>query len=541
VSRLRVTDRAAALAPLLAAAAGLALLVAHPPLGWWPTSFLAPPLLLAALWADQLAAADADRGVRAFRLGGLFGLVAFAPMLSWLIMPAGYVGWGLLVAVQVVWFGLLAVLMRPFLGHPLSALALAALWTGIDAWRAIVPLNGFEWGAIAYAHVDGSWMLPVARIVGGRGITFLVVLIGAAAAVVLRATWRSVRERGDESVEVALRSTNGPIALLVGGLLVSVLATVEPPPATGSLDVLAVQGNDVRHWERNAPDPDPPLRIASALRDETLAAVARDGAPELTIWPESSLDRDPFTDRGAPLGALAGEAAGAAGSLLTGVTLDGPDRTSERYVAAMLLQDGLQETDRYVKRRLVPFGEYIPFRPLLDWFPPLDQIPRDTLPGEGPQTIDLPGGVRAAVIICFETKFMDIVRSNIRAEGEPAQILLTLTNDASFGDSAEPPQHLAQTRLRAVETGRWAVHAALAGGSAFVDPTGELAQVTELFTVDSIRAEVPLVDGLTPYLVIGDVVGWLTRLSVVLAAGAAVVAVRRGRPASESELTASGR
>jgi apolipoprotein N-acyltransferase len=541
VSRLRVTDRSAAFAPLLAAAAGLALLVAHPPLGWWPTSFLAPPLFLGALWADQLAAADAERGIRAFRLGGLFGLVAFAPMLSWLIMPAGYVGWGLLVAVQVVWFGLLAVLMRPFLGHPLSALALAALWTGIDAWRAIVPLNGFEWGAIAYAHVDGSWMLPVARIVGGRGITFLVVLIGAAAAVVARATWRSVHERGDESVEVALRSTNRPIALLVGGLLVSVLATVEPPPSTGSLDVLAVQGNDVRHWERTAPDPDPPLRIASALRDETLAAVARDGAPELTIWPESSLDRDPFTDRGAPLGALAGEAARAAGSLLSGVTLDGPDPTSERYVAATLLQDGLQETDRYVKRRLVPFGEYVPFRPLLDWFPPLDQIPRDTLPGEGPQTIDLPGGARAAVIICFETKFMDIVRSNIRAEGEPAQILLTLTNDASFGESAEPPQHLAQTRLRAVETGRWAVHAALAGGSAFVDPTGELSQVTELFTVDSIRAEVPLVDGLTPYLVIGDVVGWLTRSSVLLAAAAAVVAVRRGRSASESELTPSGR
>jgi apolipoprotein N-acyltransferase len=541
VSRLRVTDRSAAFAPLLAAAAGLALLVAHPPLGWWPTSFLAPPLFLGALWADQLAAADAERGIRAFRLGGLFGLVAFAPMLSWLIMPAGYVGWGLLVAVQVVWFGLLAVLVRPFLGHPLSALALAALWTGIDAWRAIVPLNGFEWGAIAYAHVDGSWMLPVARIVGGRGITFLVVLIGAAAAVVARATWRSVHERGDESVEVALRSTNRPIALLVGGLLVSVLATVEPPPSTGSLDVLAVQGNDVRHWERTAPDPDPPLRIASALRDETLAAVARDGAPELTIWPESSLDRDPFTDRGAPLGALAGEAARAAGSLLSGVTLDGPDPTSERYVAATLLQDGLQETDRYVKRRLVPFGEYVPFRPLLDWFPPLDQIPRDTLPGEGPQTIDLPGGARAAVIICFETKFMDIVRSNIRAEGEPAQILLTLTNDASFGESAEPPQHLAQTRLRAVETGRWAVHAALAGGSAFVDPTGELSQVTELFTVDSIRAEVPLVDGLTPYLVIGDVVGWLTRSSVLLAAAAAVVAVRRGRSASESELTPSGR
>ncbi len=541
MSRLRVTDRASALAPLLAACAGVALLAAHPPLGWWPTSFLAPPLLLAALWSDDLAARASGRGVRAFRLGGLFGLAAFGPMLSWLIMPAGYVGWGLLVAVQVVWFGLLAVLMRPLMHHPLAPLALAALWTGIDAWRAIVPLNGFEWGAIAYAHVDGSWMLPLARIVGGRGITFLVVLIGAAAAVVARATWRSVRERGDESVEVALRSTNGLIALLVGGLLVSVLATVEPPPETGSLDVLAVQGNDVRHWERTAPDPDPPLRIATALRDETLAAVARDGAPELTIWPESSLDRDPFTARGTELGALADDAAASVGSLLTGATLDGPDPATERYVSAVLLQDGLTPTDRYDKRRLVPFGEYIPARPLLDWFPPLEQIPRDTLPGEGPQTIELPGGVRAAVIICFETKFMDIVRSNIRAGEAPAQILLTLTNDASFGESAEPAQHLAQTRLRAVETGRWAVHAALAGGSAFVDPGGEVAQVTDLFTVDSLRAEVPLVEGLTPYLMIGDVVGWVTRAIVIAAAGLAVVAIRRRSSTSESELTPSGR
>jgi apolipoprotein N-acyltransferase len=536
-----MTARASAIAPLLAAGSGLALLVSHPPVGWWVASFLAPPLLLAALWLDRQAAERSGRGVRAFRLGGLMGVVAFAPMLSWLIMPAGYIGWGLLVGVQVVWFGLLAALMRPFIDHTLAPLALAFLWTGIDAWRAVVPLNGFEWGAIAYAHVDGSWMLPVARIVGGRGITFLVVLIGAAAAVVARATWRSVRERGDASVEVALRSTNGPIALLVGGLLVSVLATVEPPAETGSLEILAVQGNDVRHWERSEPDPDPPRRIATALRDETVAAVERDGAPELTIWPESSLDRDPFGDRGASLGALADDAARSVGALLTGATLDGPDPTRERYVSAVLLQDGLRPTDRYDKRRLVPFGEYVPARALLDWFPPLDQVPRDTLPGEGPQTIELADGVRAAVIICFETKFMDIVRSNIRADGDPAQLLLTLTNDASFGDSAEPAQHLAQTRLRAVETGRWAVHAALAGGSAFVDPTGELSQLTELFTIDSIRAEVPLVDGLTPYLRIGDVMGWLSRLTVVLAAGVVMVAVRRGRSAPESELEPSGR
>lgn len=537
-----MTHRSAAIAPLLAAAAGLALLSAHPPFGWWATSFLAPPLLLAALWADQRAAEADGRGVRAFRLGALFAVAAFAPLLSWLIMPAGYVGWGLLVGVQVVWFGLLAAVMRPFIDHALAPLVLALLWTGIDAWRAIVPLNGFEWGAIAYAHVDGSWMLPVARIVGGRGITFLVVLIGASAAVVARSTWRSVRERGDDSVEVALRSTNGPIALLVGGLLISVLATVEPPAETGSLEVLAVQGNDVRHWERTSPDPDPPLRITTALHDETLAAIARDGAPDLTIWPESGVDRDPFGDQGRVLGELAGEAAAASGELLTGVSLDGiEDPSTQRLIGALLLEDGFTETDRYLKRRLVPFGEYIPQRRLLEWFPPLDQVPRDAQPGEGPQTLELASGVRAAVIICFETKFMDIVRSNVRAEGDPAQILLTLTNDASFGDSPEPAQHLAQTRLRAVETGRWAVHAALTGSSAIVDPHGAVTQATSLFTIDSIRADVPLVDGLTPYLVVGDVVGWLSRGAVLLGAVAAVVAMRRDRRGSESELVASGR
>jgi len=106
-----------------------------------------------------------------------------------------------------------------------------------------------------------------------------------------------------------------------------------------------------------------------------------------------------------------------------------------------------------------------------------------------------------------------------------------LTNDASFGDSAEPAQHLAQTQLRAVETGRWFVHAALSGSSAFVAPDGSVEQPTALFTVDSIRTEVPLVSGLTPYLAVGDVVGWATRIAVLLAAALVVHLTLRGRRA----------
>ncbi len=514
--------RAQLLAPALAALAGLAGLLAHPPVGWWPTTFLAPGFLIAALWLDADARSAEGRRPRAARLGGLAGAVTFAPMLSWLILPADYIGWGLLVAVQVAWMALLAVLLTPFLQGRWLPLIGAVVWTGIDAWRAIWPLGGFEWGAIAYAHVDGSWMIPVARLVGGRGITFLVVVMSIAGAMVIRQTWVSVRGRGDSPMEQALSATTWPIAWLVGGLVVSVLAVVDPPPEDGQLDILAVQGNDRRHWEDPSPDPDPPLRITTAMRDETLSAIERDGTPDLTVWPESSIDRDPYSDRGAELGQLAGDAAEAAGTLVTGVTLDGPDPEINRYVAAIVLEDGLDETDRYVKRRLVPFGEYIPARSLLDWFPPLDQVPRDAIPGEGPQTLEVgDDDIPVSIIICFETKFQALTRDNVLGDGDtgPTELLLTLTNDASFGDSAEPDQHLAQSQLRAIETGRHVVHAALTGSSAFVDPDGGVEHATDLFTVDSIRAEVPLVQGLTPYLVIGDVVGWLTRAGVI-AAGA---------------------
>jgi apolipoprotein N-acyltransferase len=513
----------ALLAPALAGASGLALLASHPPVGAWPLTFVAPGLLLASLWVEDDDARAQGRRPRAARLGALAGLSTFAPMLSWLVLPAGVVGWGLLVAVQAGWAALLAVLLRPALAWRTLPLVTAVVWTGIDAWRAVWPLNGFGWGAIAYAHVDGSWLLPTARILGGRGITFLVVLISAAGAVAIRMAAGALRGRAEGDLEHDLdHRTRVPLSFLVGGLLASVLLTVEPPPATGSLDILAVQGNDVRHWELDEREPDAPLRITTALRDASLAAIAADGPPDLTVWPESSVDRDPWTTRGAPLGALAGEVAAASGRLLTGASLDGPDPATERLIAALLLEDGFHEVDRYVKRRLVPFGEFIPLRRWLDWFPPLEQIPRDARPATEPQVLEVAPGVRAAVVICFESVFTEVVRSNVLAGEAPAQLLLTLTNDASFGDSAEPAQHLAQSQLRAVETGRHVVHAALSGSSAFVTPDGQLQQATEVFTVDTIRAEVPLVEGLTPYLRSGDVLGWVTRFLVLVMAAVAV-------------------
>jgi apolipoprotein N-acyltransferase len=521
-----VTPRAAAaLAPALAAASGLAMLASHPPVGWWWTTFLAPPLLLSALAADARDAEASGRGVRAFRLGGFAGLVFFLPLLSWLILPAGYVGWGLLALVQSIWFGLLGVVLRPFLAHRLLPVVVAVAWTGVDAWRAIVPLNGFEWGAIHYAHVDGSWMLPVARLVGGRGITFLVVLIGAAGYVVVAETVRGLRARESGPVEYAVAGTRGPVLVLVGALLVSIVATIEPPAETGNLDVLVVQGNDIRHWEEEVSDAS--FRISSQMRDRTVDAVGEGPPPDLTVWPEASIDTDPFSERGERFLPLLQEAAATSRFLLAGMNIDGPQPQENFHRTQLLVDSDAETVGRYDKRRLVPFGEYIPMRNLLGGLPPLQQVPRDIIPAPAPHSV-IVDGVAVAVVICFETLFSEVTRSNVLASDEPAGVIVAATSDASFGDSAEPYQHLAQSQLRAVETGRWVVHGALSGSSAFVDQRGGVHDATPLFTQAAIRRDVPTVAGMTPFLVIGDVLGWATRGLVLALAVVALLATRRG-------------
>ena len=522
-------------APLFAAASGLALVGAHPPVGWWWLTFLHPLLLVAALWCARSDEASGRPSVgQALQVGLVAGLVAFGPMLSWLIVaPAGVLGWSLLVAVQGAWYGVLAVLLSRFLDRPWFPLIAAALWTGVEAWRGIIPLNGFEWGSIAYAHVDASWMLPLARLVGGRGITFLVVLISVGAAVAVRITFAGVRRDGLQAMEEILGAARLALGLTVGGLLVSIMATIGPPPEDGDhLDILVVQGHDIRQWEESVADR--PLHVTTNMRNQTLAAIDEGGVPDLTIWPESSIDQDPTGARGERLAPIAEQAIEAAGEVIAGVTLDAPDDDSERYITAVRYEDELVEQERYVKRRLVPFGEYIPGRAFLEWFPPLDQVPRDARPGDAPSHLTTATGVRAAIIICFETLFTDVARQNVMAGEQPAQMLFSLTNDASFGDTAEPAQHLAQVQLRAVETGRWAIHASLSGSSAFVDPEGQVYDATELFVVDSIRREVPTVTAVTPYLIVGDVLGWLTRLFVLGAAGLSAVGWRRSRSAASS-------
>ncbi|MGH3443191.1 MAG: apolipoprotein N-acyltransferase [Nitriliruptorales bacterium] len=493
--RLRLT---AALG--LALAAGLVAWAAHPPVAWGQLSLLVVPLLLAATALLD----DGRRGWWGALPGVVAGLAAFLPMISWLIAPAGYLAWSLLAAVQAVWYGLATLLLRPVVRRAWLVVATPVVWTGMEVWRGRVPLSGFSWGDLAYAHADGSWLLPVARVVGATGLTFTLVLLGA---LVFRAAW---------VLWTAADRPGWAAGIPAGAALVLALAAALLPPAppepTGELDVLAVQGNDFESFAGSGREED--RAIAAAHVELTRRSVEELGQPDLTIWPESSIDRDPFRPSGEDLRPFVEEAVALLeGDLLFGAVLDGPEPSRQFVNSVLLVDDDLTVVDRYEKLRYVPFGEYVPWRSVLEpLFPALQQVPRDGVPGEGHTAVrgaDTPVGV----VICFETLFPELVRGNVLA-GD-AGLIVAVTNDASFGRSPESDQHVAQSRLRAVENGRWVIHSAISGGSALIDPYGRVVEETALFERDTIRRRVPTISGRTPYLAAGDIVGGVSRWAFV--------------------------
>ena len=166
---------------------------------------------------------------------------------------------------------------------------------------------------------------------------------------------------------------------------------------------------------------------------------------------------------------------------------------------------------RYDKRHLVPFGEYVPLRSLLFFFSKFVEGIGDFESGTGPWTLPFPHQIREnheirfGVPICFEVIFPDLVRQFVK---DGADFLVTITNDAWFGDSIAPYQHFGMVVLRAVENRVAFARAANTGISGFIAPDGRILKATPIFTQQSVTGTIPLRTTITFYTKYGDVFAW---------------------------------
>jgi apolipoprotein N-acyltransferase len=235
------------------------------------------------------------------------------------------------------------------------------------------------------------------------------------------------------------------------------------------------------------------------------------------IFPESSLDDDPRHDPWLAQ-SLAATATRLHSAVLANAVADAPDG---RALNLNLLYDAEGHlVDTYAKRHLVPFGEFVPFRHELRFISEIDkQIPRDFARGTKPGLVTV-SGHRIATVICFESAFGYQVRPLVRAG---AQVIVVSTNNRSYRRSANSAQHVAIGQMRAAETGRPVVQAAISGITAIIDAHGRVVTHTRLFDRTTVTATVTATKGETPYVRFGEWVILACIIGVALASAAAAI------------------
>ena len=497
---------------LTALGLGALVTLALPPLQFWPA-------LLGFAGLLHLVRHASGRG-NAFLIGWCFGLAHFLTGLYWigiafftdperfgaLAVPAVV----LLCAWLAVYPGLATwlVSLRRWRSPSAAALALALAWMLAEVLRGN-PILGFPWNLIGYAWTGSDAVSQLAAVTGVYGLSLLAVTLGALPA--------SLLEPGDPHRWRPVAAGAAALALIwAGGALR--LGTAEAGTVP-DLRLRLVQGNVAQHhkWQ-------PDLRARWFQRHLELSVRPPHGA-SLVIWPESAtpypLEQDKEARR------LVAQVVPPNGVLLTGgERFDLSTEPTRAWNSLFALDPSGAIVARYDKRDLVPFGEYLPLRDLLGQIG-LGTLTRGSLDfqaGPGRQTVALPGVPPFSPLICYEA----ILAGRVLDPADRPAWLLNVTNDAWFGRSSGPYQHLAMARLRAIEEGLPLVRSANTGISAVVDPWGRIEARLELGEMGVLDVALPQpLDGLTPFARWGR--WWIILLASAALIVIAIIEVARSR------------
>ena len=476
-------------------AAGLLICFALPPWGWWP---LAP--IGIALWLAELGGRSTSRR---FAVGYMVAVGWFAPSTLWMwkLTAPGYV-----ISVTVFWGLMLGTVSVACPRDRRRLLVLPALIVVFEWFHWHAPFGGVPLSVLALTQGRGP-LLPTARLGGALLVGGLVAVLGVA---VYLAAWE---RRWKESAAVVA----GVAVLALGGMVVPLGAPV------GTERVAAIQGGGPQGTRFSQGD-------AAAAFNRSMEATRKVQPPvDLVVWPEDTINIDSTFELNAWRADIEREAVRLNAPILVGVVeAVGADQFAN--YALIVNPDGTLG-DRYDKNRRVPFGEYVPFRNLLEPIAGNTLPARDQVPGKGGATVESPAGP-LAVAISWEIFFGRRVREGVRGGG---QIVVNPTNGSSYWLTQVQTQQLATSALRAVESGRWLVQAAPTGFTAVIGPDGRIRQRTKISEQAVLYADVPRLSATTPAQAFGDLPALLLSLGTL--AGVAVFTVRR-RPSAADDTSA---
>ena len=492
---------------LLLVTSGASLTLAFAPFNLWLITI--PALALAFRQIIKLKH-------KPFLAGWLFGAGWFGAGVSWVhVSIADFGGLPLIASI-----GLMALLCGYLALYPALAIKFTAKYFPTRLWPMALPffwvvaewlrswmLSGFPWLSLGYSQLD-SPLAGFAPIIGETGITALLVL--SAALLALINNKRTV-------FNAALVIT----CLFVSGYMLSQHTWVKPKQ---TYSVGMAQG-DIAQSLRWVPEQDEPTMQTYWSLTEGL------WSNDLVVWPEAAVPKlEPLAQ---PFLAKVNERAfNESTALITGI-VNYNWETDEAWNNLIVLGKRNEDAaypdyqyfhnNRFAKHHLLPVGEFVPFEDWLRPLAPLFDLPMSSFSRGGFQQPNLEAnGIKLAPAICFEIAFPRQVMANVHADTD---MIITVSNDAWFGRSHGPAQHLQIAQMRALEMGRPVLRATNNGITAFIDHKGKINAVLPQFEAASITAPVIATVGFTPYYHLQDLGVWF--LVILLLIGAVVVK-RRG-------------
>jgi len=423
--------------------------------------------------------------------GYAIGLLFFAGTMWWLVHVT-LVGLVILVAALALYFAAFSLFATWQLRQPLScrslllAATLASTWTFLE-WLRGTLLSGLGWNLLAHTQWH-SPLVQIADLIGAYGVSWLVVFVNVA----VWQAWRRRCWRPAAAVGLVL-------ALVVGYGVVRRAAVERALARSPVVRVALLQGNipQSQKWDVG-------FLESIMQRYDALTRQAAQAGAQLIIWPETAVPALANTPEfQAWLGHLSREVKI---PLLVGAPWGAGESATRLMNSALLVTPDGRVADRYDKMHLVPFGEFIPGEA---WWPGLGRV-RDWLPigeftpGTRATVFDVPTAppLSLSTLICFEDLFPAISRMMVR---HGARLLVTITNDAWFGQTAAPIQHAQASTLRAIESRVWMLRAANTGWTGAIDPAGRIVAREQVWVPGVVVAPVALAPlGPTLYTRLGD-------------------------------------